>query len=346
MDGARNGREAMKWLKIAGSIVLLGCIAQSAKAQGHLLIANKSDDTLDVVDLETGRSVHTYETGRAPHEVAVSADGVYAVVANYGRADGRDLTWIDLQERTAKKLSIAGHRGPHGVVWLAAGFLVTAEGTRELLHFDSEANLVQAIGTGQLVSHMVTATPDEKLAFVANLGSGSVTVIDLVEGSKIKDIRTGRGAEGIATSPDGAEVWVTNRDEDTVSIIDVERLRIVETIDVPSFPIRAEITADGAWVLVSAAGSGEVVLIDRVTRQIARRASLALSTETGSDGRLFAGRFGESPVPIGIEVDPSGERIWVAATRSDVVVEMSLPELAVQRVLTAGRQPDGLALAP
>ena len=37
-----------------------------------LLVANKSDHTVDLIDLETGASQATLPTGRGPHEIAVS----------------------------------------------------------------------------------------------------------------------------------------------------------------------------------------------------------------------------------------------------------------------------------
>ena len=311
----------------------------------RLLVANKSDDTLDIVDLDSGEVVRTVETGPTPHEVAVSRDGARAVVADYRNSSGTTLTLVDLTgSEPPSQIDLGQHRGPHGVVWLSDGFVVTTEGSRHLLRFGSDAELAAAIPTDQDASHMVAVTPDDRLAFVANIGSGTVTVIDLEQDAKLTDIRTGRGAEGIAVTPDGTEVWVTNRADDTVSVIDVERLEVDETIHCPAFPIRAEITADGAWVLVSAARSGEVVLIDRASRQIERRAALDLDSAKLADGRLFAGQFSGSPVPIGIEIHPEGDRFWVAATRSDVVVEMSLPDLKVRRVLPSGREPDGMAL--
>lgn len=325
------------------SLALL-LIAGSAAAD-RLLVANKSDNTLDVIDLEEGTIVETVPTGPQPHEVAASADGSTAIVTDYGGASGTTLTLVDLTgDEPPQRLSLGTHRGPHGVVWLDDGFLVTAEGSRHLLRFDAAGELAAAIRTGEEVSHMVAVTPDERLAFVANIGSGTVTVVDLERDVKLKDVRTGRGAEGIAVTPDGEEVWVTNRADDTVSVIDVGRLAVTETIHCPAFPIRAEITADGAWVLVTAARSGEVVLIDRARRRIERRTGIDLDPALLADDRLFADRFDSSPVPIGIEIHPDGTRFWVAATRSDVVVEMSLPELEVIRVLPTGREPDGMAL--
>ena len=90
----------------------------------------------------------------------------------------------------------------------------------------------------------VAATPDGRYGFVANIGSGSVTVVDLEKSVKVRDLPTGEGAEGVAVAPDGSEVWITNRSADTISILDVETLEIETTIPCPGFPIRVAITPD------------------------------------------------------------------------------------------------------
>jgi YVTN family beta-propeller protein len=64
----------------------------------------------------------------------------------------------------------------------------------------------------------VAVTPDRSRAFVANIGSGTVTAVDLRSQKVLGHVRTGKGAEGIAVTPDGKEVWVTNRSADTVSV--------------------------------------------------------------------------------------------------------------------------------
>ena len=85
----------------------------------------------------------------------------------------------------------------------------------------------KAIDTEQETSHMVVYAPLSEKAFVANIRSGSVSVIDLKNDVLEKIIKTGEGAEGNALSADGKTVWITNRSANTVTVIDVFTLETV-----------------------------------------------------------------------------------------------------------------------
>lgn len=329
---------------------LIGASGATARAE-TLLIANKSDHTVDLHDLATGATRAKVDTGHAPHEVAVSPDGRRAVISNYGpRGEpGSTLTVIDV--KTAKPLrtiTLGDHRRPHGMVWYARNRLaVTTEDSRHLLVVHpGKGKVLRAIETGQETSHMVAVTSDGKRAFVANIGSGSVTAIDLERGAKVQDIVTGAGAEGIALSPDGKELWVGNRGSDTLSVIDPRTLEIVAEIPCPGVPIRVTFTPDGTRVLVSCARSGEVALYDVAARRELARKTLDLSTVPDAASRLFGDRFGDSPVPVGLVVSRDGATAWVAATQSDVVVVIDTRTLEVKNLIRAGHEPDGMALAP
>lgn len=62
--------------------------------------------------------------------------------------------------------------------------------------------------------------------------------------------------------------------------------------------------------------------------------------------RLFSDQFGQSPVPIGILIEPGGERAYIANTNADVVSVLDLRTLRLVDRLRAGREPDGLAWSP
>ncbi|MFQ5526348.1 MAG: beta-propeller fold lactonase family protein [Thermoanaerobaculia bacterium] len=336
-------------MKVA-SIFLLVVLASAPGASGDtLLVANKSDATVDLLEPASGEKRATLPTGEFPHEIAVSPDGATAVVTNYGDRErpGSSLTVVDVSgAAVTRTIELGEHTRPHGLAWLSdRSLVVTTEGSKHLLVVEIDTGEVRAaIETAQDISHMVAATGGR--AFVANIGSGTVTVIDIERGEKLKDIATGDGAEGIDIAPDGGEVWVTNRAADTLSVIDPDTLEIVETVPCPGFPIRVRLTPDGSRVLVSAARSGEVVVFDRATREELARSQLDLSTVEGYEERLFGDRFGDSPVPVGLVVSPDGRTAWVAATQADTVVSVSTVDLEVTGLLQAGREPDGMAWSP
>ncbi len=336
-------------IESAARILVLLVLMAGPLAADTLIVANKSDDTIDLVDLESGESRATMPTGHAPHEVAVSADGRLAVISNYGDREqpGSSLTVIDLERaELARTIDLGSHSRPHGLGWLPDGRLaVTTEGSAHLLVVDPGAGTIELeIATEQEISHMVAVTPDGGRAFVANIGSGTVTVVDLRTGRKLTDIATGDGAEGVAITPNGREAWVGNRSSDTLSVIDTETLEILEQIPCPGFPIRVAITPDGARALVSAARSGEVVVFDVAERRELTRAKLDLSTVPTAAERLFGDRFGESPVPVGLVVSSDGASAWIAATQADVVVTVRTADLAVTGLIRTGQEPDGMAL--
>jgi YVTN family beta-propeller protein len=322
-------------------------VAGSGAAPGAtLVVANKSEASVALIDLATGAVRATLPTGTAPHEVAVAPDGRTAWTANYGGegAGGSTLTVIDVPAaRVLRTVELAPHRRPHGMAFSAGGarLLVTSESSRALLVLETGAGRIErTLPTRAEVSHMVEASPDGRRAYVANIGSGSVTALDLESGALLSEIRTGRGAEGLALSPDGAELWVTNREDDTVSVVDAATLRVVATLPAGDFPIRAKVTPDGKRVLVSCAGQGDLAVFDRASRRLERRIPLPVAGAPRAS--LLSSRFAGSSVPIGIVVAPDGRSAWVAHSSADVISVVDLESLKKTGELRAGREPDGM----
>lgn len=329
------------------ALILVLASVVSAKDSGTLLVLNKSDNTVSLIDLGTRKTIATVPTGIAPHEVAVSPDGKTAVVANYGaQTPGNSLTVIDLPGKMATRtIDLGEYRRPHGIVWLKGNQVaVTAEGNKTLLVVDVNSGKVRnAVVTDQNVSHMVVVSAKHGRAFVANIGSGSVTVIDLKANKRITDIQTGAGAEGIDISPNEKEVWVTNRAANTVSVIDTNSLKVTATLSSKDFPIRAKFTPGGRFVLVSNARSGDVAIFDAGTKAEVKRVSMQVKANEASTtgGRLF-NQFGQSPVPVGILVAPGLAYAFVANTNADIVTMIDLKSWQIVDRLTAGKEPDGL----
>jgi YVTN family beta-propeller protein len=328
--------------------LLLGLVVVSSipTAAGTLVVANKSEATVSLVDTDSGEIRATLPTGEAPHEVAISPDGRLALVGNYGtRAEpGSTLTLIDVESASVvKTVELAGYSRPHGIVWRDnSRAVVTVEANRALITVDTDTGeVVQEVATEAEVSHMVALAPGQTRAFVANIGSGSVTAVDLESGERLETITTGEGAEGITVTPDGRQVWVTNRAADTVTVLDAKTLKPVVELEAGSFPIRAEATADGRWILVTnARGNDLSVFSTQELTEVHRVPFAAVSKD--AEGRLFSDRFGESSVPIGIEVVSDNKVAYVAHANADDISIIDLEDWKVIGTLAAGREPDGM----
>ena len=99
---------------------------------------------------------------------------------------------------------------------------------------------------------------------------GSVSVVDLAAGQEIKQIEVGLHPAGMAATRDGRFVCVANANSDTVSVIDVARDEVIETISTRpddkllfgSAPNALALTADGRTLYVSNGTNNCVAVID------------------------------------------------------------------------------------
>lgn len=312
---------------------------------GTLIVLNKSDDSADLIDLESQKSVVTLPTGDGPHEVATSPDGKTAVITNYGRKNwpGSSLTVIDISSKKVIKTIPLSYRAPHGIEFIDENrLLITCEEDKQLVILNWKTGRAEgAINTEQETSHMVVYVPKHQRAFVANIRSGSVSVIDVENGKLEKILKTGNGAEGLSLSADQSEVWVTNRADNSISIVNTESLNIEETLVSNEFPIRAKATSDGKYVLISNAKTGDVNIFDAKSRKLIKTISMEVTAREKEASRLFQD-FNDSPVPVGILILPDNSHAFIANTNADVITVIDLTKMEIVYRLTAGKEPDGL----
>lgn len=325
---------------------LLGLVFFVAAVQAEtLVVANKAEATVSLIDLTSGQVVATLPAGEGPHEVGISPDERLALVTNYGNRDapGHSLTLIDIAAaEVVRNIDLAEYPRPHGVEWLdQTRAVITAEDNRALILVDVETGeVVQAIDTDQDLSHMVALDRGAKRAYVTNIGSGSLTVLDLEQGERTRNIETGEGAEGIAVTASGARIWVTNRGADTITVLDAETFETLKEIPSEGFPIRATATPRDQ-ILVTRARAGDMVIYDAKTLAEVRTVAFDLKSMDVKE-RLFGDRFGDSSVPIGVVVDNAGEQAFIAHANADVITQVDLASGEIVRTLRAGREPDGM----
>lgn len=314
------------------ALPLLGAMLATTALADSLLVLNKFENTLAIVDPTTLQVTARIPVGVGPHEVAVTADGKTAVVGNYGaQTPGNSLSVIDLAtQKETRRVDLGGFLRPHGIQEVKGKFFFTSELSRTVARFDpATGKLDWVMGHGQSIGHMLVVTPDAKQLYTANIMSNTATAIALGAAPlphAITHIPVGPKPEAIDISPDGKEVWVGHNDDGGISIIDSATHKVVHTFQVGQMPIRIKFTPDGARALVSDPKAGEFLVVDARARTVLKRVPL--------DG-----------APVGILIQPDGQRAYVARMQAGTVAVFDLEKLEFVADFKPGEGPDGLAWA-
>ncbi|MBI3406294.1 MAG: YncE family protein, partial [Acidobacteria bacterium] len=111
-------------------------------------------------------------------------------------------------------------------------------------------------------------------AYVANSGSGSVSVVDIIGLKVIATIPVGAGPSGLRAHPSRREIWGVSTGTGQLWVIDVPSGGVVARIPVGNSPFALDFSPDGKRAYVAASGSNSVVAVDCEKRQIVARATV------------------------------------------------------------------------
>lgn len=252
---------------VAAIGLTVSTLATSQSLDGTLLVSNRTGGSISFIDLITGVEVARIPVGPIiPHEVDVSPDGRLALTGEYGpnSEPGRHIIVMDVANATVLgRIDLGPNSRPHTVLFLPDGrrAVATMQDSDQLALVDLETmTVVRTYPTGGRDGHMVRLSPDGSRAYVTSRGAeGTLSVISLVDDSDPVVIETGLGAEGLDVSADGREVWVANRQEESITVVDTESLEVVATLDSRPYAGRVEMDPNGYAVVPNGGGGGEPV---------------------------------------------------------------------------------------
>src|SRR6185436_10032355 len=89
--------------------------------------------------------------------------------------------------------------------------------------------------TGKLPAG-IWLTPDHQKLLVGMTGEDYVEILDERDGKSLGRVHTGKGAHSFLPKGDGLHVFLSNRVDNTISVIDMKTLKVVDTIAVPGGP--------------------------------------------------------------------------------------------------------------
>ncbi|WP_458411911.1 YVTN family beta-propeller repeat protein [Schinkia sp. CFF1] len=204
----------------------------------YALVTNNEDNNVSIIDMSTFAVTKTVETGKGPHGFRISADDQFAYIANMGEDT---VSVINLESfKEEKKIKVGATPVTTGVTSDGKTLVVTLNSENSLAIVDLASDEVTKVEVG-VGPAQVYVQPDGKFAFVANQGtemnpSTSVTKVDLQSKTAVATIETGKGSHGVVVSPDNKFVYVTNMFDNTVSVIDNNQNKVIQTVEVGETP--------------------------------------------------------------------------------------------------------------
>jgi DNA-binding beta-propeller fold protein YncE len=289
-----------------------------------------------VIDPAEGKEIAAIPVGGVTgHEVAVSADGTLAYEPIYGDSgvgragtDGSTMAVIDIAARKVVGRVDFGHGvRPHMPLYEpATGMLyVTTELDKAVTVIDPKTlKIVGKIPTGQDQSHMLVVTRDGKRGYTANVGPGTVSVLDMAARKTVAVVPVSGTTQRISMSRDQTMVFTADQTKPQIAVIDTATNKVKTWIPLPAVGYGSAVTLDGKWLLVQMGTVKQVAVIDLGTMRVARTIDVGAGT-------------GE------ILVRPDGEVAYVSCPADGKVAEIDLATWKVSRWITAGAKADGLA---
>ena len=301
-----------------------------------LFVANQFDHTANLVDIASRKVVGKVGMDVNGHEVVVSPDHKFGYVPIYGNSgvgkpgtDGATIEVVDLRSARAIRIIDLGKPvRPHCAKFGPDGLLyVSAELANAIYIVDpASGKVVGEVPTGDAESHMLVISPDGKRAYTANVGPGTVSVVDLEKRKLVTVIRVAGHVQRIAISPDGKHVFTHDQGAPRIAVIDTASDKLVRWIELPASAYSSTPTPDGKF-LVANAPSGKAFVIDLVKENV----------------------IGTYPIPeaIGeIAIDSSGEFAYISCPAKGTIEVLNLRAAKLEEPIVMTPGVDGLEWVP
>jgi DNA-binding beta-propeller fold protein YncE len=238
-----------------------------------LWVGNNQADSLTAIDPATGRRGRTVPV-TDPYNLYFTPDGRRAIVVaeRLRRLDFRDPHTMRLRLRLPVPCFGVDH-----LDFSADGrsMLASCEFSGHLVWVNVAAERV----TGLLrlrqgaVPQDVKLAPDGRVYYVADMASGGVWVVDAARPRVAGFVPTGKGAHGLYVSRDSRYLYVSNRDEGSISVVSFAIRKVVATWRLPGggSPDMGGVSADGKVLWLAGRYHGEVYAIDTRTGDLLAR---------------------------------------------------------------------------
>jgi YVTN family beta-propeller protein len=239
-----------------------------------LWVNNNSGDSLTPIDPITGtfgRPVSVQD----PYNLYFTPDGRFAVVMAETQ---REIVFRDPHTMAVRHVLPVGCDGVNHADFSADGryFIVTCEFSGDLLKIDTARQKIVArmhLPGEHPMPQDIKISPDGRTWYIADMQTGGVWVLDGDAFRTPSFVHTGDGAHGLYPSRDSRRLYVANRGEGTISLLDFATRTIAGTWRIPGHasPDMGGVSADGRVLWLTGRYDHEVYAINTATGRLVAR---------------------------------------------------------------------------
>ena len=326
-------------------------------------VANGMEDSLSLVDPATAQVVSTVSTGMNPHILNISPDGQIIYVINAGSHDREPGAHGE-----APAMAQADETSEHAPSEMPQSGEMDRGKTGQAGHMDKSGDM-SAESEMEKPRSDADHADDIAVGGEAKLRANSLWAIDAVSAQVLARVSVGTGPTHPIPSPDGRWVYVTNTDDDSVSVIDTVTWQIAATIPNLPEPHDGELTPDGKFLYLATSGDNTLTVVDTTSRQVTQtfpvgakprgvaaggaNGEIAYVTNKG-DGTLSiidvsAGQI-RATISIGqgahaVRVRPDSETVYVALSKENAVAVVNAATEAILGKIPVGQTPEQIDLS-
>jgi YVTN family beta-propeller protein len=229
-----------------------------------LWVINDLGDSATDIDPATGARGKTIPV-EDPYNMYYTPDGKFAIVVAERK---QKLNFLDPRTMTVVDSVPVSCPGVDHMDFTADGrFLIAScEFSAELLKVDVATHKI--VGTLKLekggMPQDVKTSPDGKVFYVADMMADGIYLIEPDSFKRIDFIATGKGAHGLYVSRDSKLLYISNRGEGSVSLLDLATRKLVKKWTIPhgGSPDMGGVSTDGTQLWLSGRYHREVYVFD------------------------------------------------------------------------------------
>jgi DNA-binding beta-propeller fold protein YncE len=315
-----------------------GASPANPASTGVLLVANKGDRTLGIIDPKSATQVATVaENGNTGHEVIASPDGRTAYVPIYGDSgvgkpgsDGANLVVIDIASRKIIGNIDFGHGvRPHCPLFGPKDGLlyVSTELDNSITVIDPHSlKIVGSIPTGRAESHMFALSRDGRYGYTTNVGSGTISVLDIAARKTLDVIPVASVIQRIALSVDDRLAFTSDQSKPQLAVFDTATRKVTSWIPLAAPGYGTAATPDGMWLVIAIPKAKQVAILNLKSMKIEHSIDVPAA-------------------PQEVVIRPDGAIAYVSCDASHKVAAIRTSDWTVEKLIDAGAGADGLAWA-